>query len=190
MTTGRVSSPPGRRTNRFPTPSTRTRQPASSAQRDSSLRPAISASVSAWRLQPPWGVAPISAICISRDHNRSPFTRSALTIGRSLSNRTLPLAFAGLGRSMIARRRQLAQTFTATLYDASRAHLSRPQSSRRIVHGRFHGLWRGPAATRALVTAFWLSAPLILLGGAAIKRFGAARLLIAGILVEAVCVAL
>jgi MFS family permease len=46
------------------------------------------------------------------------------------------------------------------------------------------------AATSGLVTAFWLSAPLILLGGAAIKRFGAARLLIAGILVEAVCVAL
>lgn len=46
------------------------------------------------------------------------------------------------------------------------------------------------AATSGLVTAFWLSAPLILLGGSAIKRFGAARLLIAGILVEAVCVAL
>jgi MFS family permease len=46
------------------------------------------------------------------------------------------------------------------------------------------------AATSGLVTAFWLSAPLILLGGAAIKRFGATRLLIAGILIEAVCVAL
>jgi MFS family permease len=46
------------------------------------------------------------------------------------------------------------------------------------------------AATSGLVTAFWLSAPLILLGGAAIKRFGAARLLIAGIVLEAVCVAL
>jgi len=46
------------------------------------------------------------------------------------------------------------------------------------------------AATSGLVTAFWLSAPLILLGGSAIKRFGAARLLITGILVEAVCVAL
>jgi MFS family permease len=45
-------------------------------------------------------------------------------------------------------------------------------------------------ATGGLVTAFWLSAPLILLGGAAIKRFGAIRLLIAGILIEAVCVAL
>jgi MFS family permease len=46
------------------------------------------------------------------------------------------------------------------------------------------------AATSGLVTAFWLSAPLILAGGAAIKRFGATRLLIAGIVVEAVCVAL
>src|SRR3984957_11462876 len=46
------------------------------------------------------------------------------------------------------------------------------------------------AATGGLVTAFWLSAPLILLGGAAIKRFGAMRLLIAGILIEAACVAL
>src|ERR1700720_1809406 len=46
------------------------------------------------------------------------------------------------------------------------------------------------AATSGLVTAFWLSAPLILLGGYGIKRFGAMRLLIAGIVVEAVCVAL
>jgi MFS family permease len=46
------------------------------------------------------------------------------------------------------------------------------------------------AATSGLVTAFWLSAPLILCGGWAIKRFGAIRLLIAGILIEAVCVAL
>ena len=46
------------------------------------------------------------------------------------------------------------------------------------------------AATSGLVTAFWLSAPLILLGGFAIKRFGATRLLIAGIIIEAVCVAL
>jgi MFS family permease len=46
------------------------------------------------------------------------------------------------------------------------------------------------AATSGLVTAFWLSAPLILLGGSAIKRFGATRLLIAGIVLEAVCVAL
>lgn len=46
------------------------------------------------------------------------------------------------------------------------------------------------AATGGLVTAFWLSAPLILLGGAAIKRFGATRLLITGIVIEAVCLAL
>jgi MFS family permease len=46
------------------------------------------------------------------------------------------------------------------------------------------------AATGGLVTAFWLSAPLILLGGYGIKRLGALRMLIAGILIEAVCVAL
>src|SRR3984885_4895580 len=46
------------------------------------------------------------------------------------------------------------------------------------------------AATSGLVTAFWLSAPLILCGGWAIKRFGAIRLLITGILIEAVCAAL
>jgi MFS family permease len=46
------------------------------------------------------------------------------------------------------------------------------------------------AATGSLVTAFWLSAPLILLGGFGIKRFGATRMLIAGILLEASCVAL
>lgn len=45
-------------------------------------------------------------------------------------------------------------------------------------------------ATTGLVTAFWLSAPLILLGGSAIKRFGAVRLLIAGVLLEATCIAL
>ena len=45
-------------------------------------------------------------------------------------------------------------------------------------------------ATSSLVTAFWLSAPLILFGGSAIKRFGAMRLLIAGIILEAACVAL
>src|SRR5579863_6244816 len=41
------------------------------------------------------------------------------------------------------------------------------------------------AATGGLVTAFWLSAPLILLGGFGIKRFGATRMLIAGMLLEA-----
>ena len=46
------------------------------------------------------------------------------------------------------------------------------------------------AATGGLVTAFWLSAPLILLGGTAIKRFGATRLLITGVLIEAACVTL
>lgn len=46
------------------------------------------------------------------------------------------------------------------------------------------------AATSGLVTAFWLSAPLILVGGMAIKRVGAMRLLLTGIVLEAVCVAL
>ena len=46
------------------------------------------------------------------------------------------------------------------------------------------------AATSGLVTAFWLSAPMILFGGAAIERFGAIRLLIAGIVIEALCVSL
>src|SRR5271154_5720903 len=46
------------------------------------------------------------------------------------------------------------------------------------------------AATSGLVTAFWLSAPLILLGGFAIKRVGALRLLLAGIVIEALCVGL
>ncbi len=46
------------------------------------------------------------------------------------------------------------------------------------------------AATGGLVTAFWLSAPLILFGGYGIKRFGAARMLITGMVLEAVCLAL
>src|SRR5580692_2185384 len=49
----------------------------------------MSPSVSACRLQPPDGVAPISAICIRRDHRRSPFTRSAVTMGNARSS--LPL---------------------------------------------------------------------------------------------------
>ena len=46
------------------------------------------------------------------------------------------------------------------------------------------------AATSGLVTAFWLSAPMILLGGLAIKRVGALRLLLVGIAIEALCVGL
>ncbi|MCX7056870.1 MAG: MFS transporter [Proteobacteria bacterium] len=45
-------------------------------------------------------------------------------------------------------------------------------------------------ATGGLVSAFWLSAPLLLFGGFAIKRFGVTRLLLAGIIVEALCVTL
>jgi MFS family permease len=46
------------------------------------------------------------------------------------------------------------------------------------------------AATGGLVTAFWLSAPMILLGGFGIKRFGAVRMLICGIIIEAGCLAM
>ncbi len=46
------------------------------------------------------------------------------------------------------------------------------------------------AATSSIVTAFWLSAPLILLGGSAIKRFGAKKMLITGIFLEALCLIL
>jgi len=46
------------------------------------------------------------------------------------------------------------------------------------------------AATGGLVTAFWLSAPMILLGGSGIKRFGAVRMLVCGILIEAACLAM
>jgi MFS family permease len=45
------------------------------------------------------------------------------------------------------------------------------------------------AATGGLITAFWLSAPLILAGGWGIRRFGAARMFITGILIEALCLA-
>jgi cyanate permease len=44
------------------------------------------------------------------------------------------------------------------------------------------------AATSGLVSAFWLTAPLILLGGYAIKRAGILRLLVGGIIIEAICV--
>jgi len=46
------------------------------------------------------------------------------------------------------------------------------------------------ASTSGIVTAFWLSAPMILFGGYAIRRVGAIRLLICGIIIEAICVAL
>jgi MFS family permease len=44
------------------------------------------------------------------------------------------------------------------------------------------------AATGGIVSAFWLTAPLIVFGGYATQRFGVARLLVAGILIEALCV--
>jgi MFS family permease len=44
------------------------------------------------------------------------------------------------------------------------------------------------AATSGLFSVFWLTAPLILLGGYGIKRVGMAKLLVGGILIEGVCV--
>ena len=56
-------------------------QPASRHQRLKSSRPALSSSVSACRLQPPAGVAPISPMAINRDQRRSP---SILSLDLSL----------------------------------------------------------------------------------------------------------
>jgi MFS family permease len=44
------------------------------------------------------------------------------------------------------------------------------------------------AATSGIVSAFWLSAPLLIFGGAAMRRCGVTRLLAAGIILEALCV--
>ena len=44
------------------------------------------------------------------------------------------------------------------------------------------------AATGGIVSAFWLSAPLLIVGGIAMRRFGVTRLLVVGIVVEALCV--
>ena len=44
------------------------------------------------------------------------------------------------------------------------------------------------AATGGIVSAFWLSAPLLIVGGIAMRRFGVTRLLAVGIVVEALCV--
>ncbi len=44
------------------------------------------------------------------------------------------------------------------------------------------------ASTGGIVSAFWLSFPLLLVGGYAIRRFGVTRMLAAGITIEAVCV--
>jgi MFS family permease len=45
-------------------------------------------------------------------------------------------------------------------------------------------------ATGGIVSAFWLSAPLLIVGGFATKRFGVTRLLLIGIVIEALCVML
>lgn len=44
------------------------------------------------------------------------------------------------------------------------------------------------AATGGIVSAFWLSAPLLVIGGLAMRRFGVTRLLAIGIVLEALCV--
>jgi MFS family permease len=44
------------------------------------------------------------------------------------------------------------------------------------------------AATGGIVSAFWMSAPLLIVGGIAMRRFGVTRLLVIGIVVEALCV--
>jgi MFS family permease len=44
------------------------------------------------------------------------------------------------------------------------------------------------AATNGLFSVFWLTAPLTLLGGYGIKRYGMAKLLVAGVILEALCV--
>ncbi len=46
------------------------------------------------------------------------------------------------------------------------------------------------AATGGIVSAFWLSAPLLVFGGLAMRRFGVTRMLAVGIVVEALCVLL
>jgi len=46
------------------------------------------------------------------------------------------------------------------------------------------------ASTGGIVSAFWLSFPLLLVGGYAIKRFGVTRMLAFGIGIEAICVIL
>ncbi|MBS0393010.1 MAG: MFS transporter [Proteobacteria bacterium] len=46
------------------------------------------------------------------------------------------------------------------------------------------------AATGGIVSAFWLSAPLLIAGGLAMRRFGVTRMLAVGIVVEALCVLL
>ena len=46
------------------------------------------------------------------------------------------------------------------------------------------------ASTGGIVSAFWLSFPLLLVGGYAIRRFGVTRMLAVGIGIEAVCVIL
>jgi len=79
------------------------------------------------------------------------------------------LQIAAFDRNTIGAIRKAIETSDLGLtpnIDGSNVRLSVPPLTE-----EFH--W-SRAATGGLVTAFWLSAPLILLGGSAIKRFGAA----------------
>jgi len=46
----------------------------------------------------------------------------------------------------------------------------------------------GEAETGAIFSAFWLTSPLLIVGGYAARRFGVTRLLAVGIVIEAICV--
>jgi len=53
-----------------------------------------------------------------------------------------------------------------------------------VMGNEFH--W-SRAASGGIVSAFWLTAPVALVGGFLLRRFGARRLLVAGVLIEAIC---
>jgi len=55
-----------------------------------------------------------------------------------------------------------------------------------VIGNEFH--W-SHAASGGMVSAFWLTAPVALAGGFLIRRFGAHKLLIAGVLLESICLA-
>jgi MFS family permease len=55
-----------------------------------------------------------------------------------------------------------------------------------VMGSEFH--W-SRAASGGIVSAFWLTAPIALVGGYLLRRFGARRILISGVLIEAVCLA-
>jgi MFS family permease len=55
-----------------------------------------------------------------------------------------------------------------------------------VIGNEFH--W-SRAASGGIVSAFWLTAPVALVGGLLLRQFGTRSLLIAGVLIEAVCLA-